>query len=199
MDFTICPSSSFIMPCFLAQEARKFCCSAASAVITELFFAIFIFIFAVVGATLGGLTGAFVGAKTKMGLMHEAAVGVMEGSFLSIKLFQISLLICSSNDSALATRYLLQPINVFESTTPFIQVPWNKEGLSEDSMDKIPNMRITEENVPSNTNPCSICLEDLLPWETVHRLPQCHHMFHISCVQKWLMGQKSCPLCRRNF
>ncbi|KAB2040884.1 hypothetical protein E1A91_D02G118700v1 [Gossypium mustelinum] len=186
MDFTICPSSSFIMPCFLAQEARKFCCSAASAVITELFFAIFIFIFAVVGATLGGLTGAFVGAKTKMGLMYGAAVGVKEGSFLSIKLFQISLLICSSNDSALATRYLLQPINVFESATPFIQVPWNKEGLSEDSMDKIPKMRITEEN-------------DLLPWETVHRLPQCHHTFHISCVQKWLMGHKSCPLCRRNF
>ncbi|KAK8309304.1 hypothetical protein V6Z12_D02G117300, partial [Gossypium hirsutum] len=139
-----------------------------------------------IGATLGGLTGAFVGAKTKMGLMYGAAVGVKEGSFLSIKLFQISLLICSSNDSALATRYLLQPINVFESATPFIQVPWNKEGLSEDSMDKIPKMRITEEN-------------DLLPWETVHRLPQCHHTFHISCVQKWLMGHKSCPLCRRNF
>ncbi|KAG4158067.1 hypothetical protein ERO13_D02G099000v2 [Gossypium hirsutum] len=96
-----------------------------------------------------------------MGLMYGAAVGVKEGSFLSIKLFQISLLICSSNDSALATRYLLQPINVFESATPFIQVPWNKEGLSEDSMDKIPKMRITEENVLSNTNPCSICLEIL--------------------------------------
>lgn len=109
--------------------------------------------------------------------------------------------------------------DVFES----IQVPWNKEGLSKDWMDKIPKMRITEENLLSNTNPCSICLEvlffsfisyhfnscfswwlvskfqDLLRWETVHRLPQCHHMFHVSCIRKWLMGQKSCPLCRRIF
>ncbi|KAB2093491.1 hypothetical protein E1A91_A02G099800v1 [Gossypium mustelinum] len=193
MDFTICPSSSFIMHSehkgrysYTDCTSRKFCCSAASAVITELFFAIFIFIFAVVGATLGGLTGAFVGAKTKMGLMHGAAVGVMKGSFLSIKLFQISLLICSSNDSALATRYLLQPINVFESTTPFIQVPWNKEGLSVDSMDKIPKMRITEENVLSNTNPCSIGLEDLLPWETVHI--GCHNVTICSIYRVFKSG-----------
>ncbi|KAE8704498.1 Calcium-dependent protein kinase 29 [Hibiscus syriacus] len=201
MNFIIHPCSSFIMPCFPLEETRDFCCSAASSVISKLFYAIFIFIFAVVGATLGAVTGAFVGAKTKMGFMPGVAIGAIKGTFLSIKLLKISLIMCSSNDLALATRYhLLQPINVHESTT-FIQVSLN-EGLSKDSMENIPKLRITEENIWDSLRsriPCSICLEEFLQWEIVHRLPQCNHMFHVSCLQKWVKSHKSCPLCRRNF
>ncbi|XP_039000271.1 NEP1-interacting protein-like 1 isoform X2 [Hibiscus syriacus] len=181
MNFIIHPCSSFIMPCFPLEETRDFCCSAASSVISKLFYAIFIFIFAVVGATLGAVTGAFVGAKTKMGFMPGVAIGAIKGTFLSIKLLKISLIMCSSNDLALATRYhLLQP----------------------DSMENIPKLRITEENIWDSLRsriPCSICLEEFLQWEIVHRLPQCNHMFHVSCLQKWVKSHKSCPLCRRNF
>ncbi|KAL4272496.1 hypothetical protein GQ457_13G019430 [Hibiscus cannabinus] len=182
MSFTICPS--FSISCFPVEEARDFCCSAASSLISKVLYAIFIFVFAVVGATLGAITGALVGAKTKTGLMHGVAVGSIKGSFLCIKLLEISLTICSSNDLALATRYrhLLQP----------------------DSMEKIPKMRITEENLWGrgsfrSRNPCSICLEDFFAWETVHSLPKCQHMFHVSCLQKWGRRRTSCPLCRRDF
>ncbi|GMI78563.1 Arabidopsis Toxicos en Levadura 26 [Hibiscus trionum] len=193
MNFTIYPSSSsssLSMPCFPVEEARNFCCSAASSVISKLLYAIFILIFAVAGATLGAVTGGFVGAKTKMGLMYGVAVGAMKGSFLSIKLLKISVIICSSNDLGVATRYhrLLQPINV--------------HGLSKESMEKIPKMRIKEEKLWDSfrsRNSCSICLEEFLAWETVHRLPQCQHMFHVWCLQKWVRWHTSCPLCRRDF
>ncbi|XWS24534.1 hypothetical protein CRYUN_Cryun28dG0111200 [Craigia yunnanensis] len=196
MDLSIC-RSPFIMSCFPAQEARELCCSAVSAVITKLLYAIFVFIFAVVGATLGALIGAFAGAKTKIGCLHGATIGVIKGSFFSIKCFKILLIVCSSDD--LATSYFLQPINAADSTLN--KVPWN-QGLSKDSIEKFPKIRITEENVwdsSRNRISCSICLQDFLQGEIVHSLPHCHHMFHISCIQKWLIGHKSCPLCRRNF
>ncbi|GMI91356.1 Arabidopsis Toxicos en Levadura 25, NEP-interacting protein 2 [Hibiscus trionum] len=185
---------------FPVEETRELCCSAASALIIKLFYAIFIFIFAVVGATLGVLTGAFVGAKTKMGCLQGAMVGAIKGSFFSINLFKISVRFCSSDDDT-ATTYLLQPVNAFESTLDEVVWKWN-EGLPRDSIEKIPKMRITEDNVWDsirNRISCSICLEDLTPGEIVHSLPHCHHMFHSSCIQQWLVYHKSCPLCRRKF
>ncbi|XP_022772618.1 NEP1-interacting protein 1-like [Durio zibethinus] len=197
LDLSICPSPSYIMSCFPVEEARELCCSAVSAVITKLFYAIFIFIFAVVGATLGAVTGAFVGAKTKIGCLHGAAVGAIKGSFLTVKLFKISVIVWSSDN--MSTSYLLQLINPFDSR--FNKVPEN-ERLSKSSTEKIPKIRITEENIwdsSRNRICCSICLQDFLPGEIVHSLPQCHHMFHMSCIGKWQIGHKSCPLCRRNF
>ncbi|KAK8646400.1 hypothetical protein V6N13_120189 [Hibiscus sabdariffa] len=199
MDLSICFSPPFIMSCnFPVEEARELCCSAASALVIKLFYAIFIFIFAVVGATLGVLTGAFVGSKTKMGCLQGAMVGAIKGGFFSISLFKISVRVCSS-DGDTATTYLLQPVNAFESALD--EAIWN-EGLPRDSIAKIPKTRITEDNVWDsfrNRISCSICLEDFTPVETVHSLPHCHHMFHSSCIQQWLVDHKSCPLCRREF
>ncbi|EOY15121.1 RING/U-box superfamily protein [Theobroma cacao] len=228
MDLSLCPSPSFIMSCFPAEEARELCCSATSALISKLFYAIFISVFAVVGATLGALTGAYVGAKTKIDCLRGATVGAIKGSFFSIKFFKILLIVCSSDD--VATRDLLQSvrlpvsvallsfllssahalrffgpreihINALDST--FNQVPWNiPEWLSKESIQNIPKIRITEENVwdsSRNRISCSICLQDFLQGEVVHSLPHCHHMFHVSCIQRWLVEHKSCPLCRRSF
>ncbi|GMJ14868.1 ABA-related RING-type E3 ligase, Arabidopsis Toxicos en Levadura 27 [Hibiscus trionum] len=181
MALTVRPSSPFTMSCFSAEEARELCCSATSLVISKLFCGIFIFIFAVVGATLGALVGAFVGAKTKIGCLHGATVGAIRGSFLSIDFFKLSLVVCSSD--YMATSYFLRPINACN------------EGLSKDAIENIPSIRVTEEDVVC----CSICLEDLVRGEIVHSLPHCHHKFHTSCIQTWLNGHKSCPLCRRNI
>ncbi|XVE56211.1 hypothetical protein DITRI_Ditri03aG0219600 [Diplodiscus trichospermus] len=164
MDFSISSSSSSSMSCFPVEKARELCCSAVSAVITKLLYAIFIFLFAVVGATLGAMAGAFIGAKTKTGCLHGATIGAIKGSVFSIKLFKISLRVFSSDD--MATMNLLQPINAFGST---LNVSWN-EGLSKNSIEKIPKIRITEENAwdsSSNRISCSICLQ------VFHLFPQC--------------------------
>ncbi|MBA0836849.1 hypothetical protein Goarm_009041 [Gossypium armourianum] len=109
MDLCICFSPPFIMSRNLpVEETRELCCSAASALVTKLSYAIFIFLFAV-GATLGALTGAFVGTQTKMGCLHGAMVGAIKGSFFSINLFKISLRIFRSDD--ISTTYLLQPVS----------------------------------------------------------------------------------------
>ncbi|EFP81816.1 uncharacterized protein PGTG_08066 [Puccinia graminis f. sp. tritici CRL 75-36-700-3] len=45
---------------------------------------------------------------------------------------------------------------------------------------------------------CIVCMDELAPYELVIiRLP-CHpfHLFHRDCIQHWLEGHTSCPICR---
>jgi Ring finger domain len=43
---------------------------------------------------------------------------------------------------------------------------------------------------------CTICLGNLQGEDTVVLMPYCTHLFHEKCIQRWLLYQPSCPLCR---
>ena len=45
---------------------------------------------------------------------------------------------------------------------------------------------------------CQICLEDYLPGEVVccSKRHICNHVFHKDCMEKWMMVNPCCPLCR---
>ncbi|XP_059288287.1 RING-H2 finger protein ATL14-like [Lycium ferocissimum] len=46
---------------------------------------------------------------------------------------------------------------------------------------------------------CAICLSEFKYGDQGRKLEDCNHMFHESCLEKWLMhgkGQSTCPLCR---
>ncbi|CAA6673526.1 unnamed protein product [Spirodela intermedia] len=75
-------------------------------------------------------------------------------------------------------------------------------GMSAASVRKIPKLLITAENNTDASGEivrCSVCLQDLLPGETARILPQCRHTFHRPCIDRWLICQGSCPVCRRDF
>lgn len=42
---------------------------------------------------------------------------------------------------------------------------------------------------------CTICLSYFEDDEDVRRLP-CMHLFHVECVDQWLVTNKRCPICR---
>lgn len=44
---------------------------------------------------------------------------------------------------------------------------------------------------------CVICQCDFEKREMVRMLP-CSHHFHLKCVDKWLRGNRTCPICRQN-
>ncbi|KAH9710785.1 NEP1-interacting protein 1 [Citrus sinensis] len=76
------------------------------------------------------------------------------------------------------------------------------KGLTGESVDKIPKITITDKNnidASGERVSCSVCLQDFQLGETARSLPHCHHMFHIPCIDKWLLGHASCPLCRRDL
>ncbi|KAG5573279.1 hypothetical protein H5410_063045 [Solanum commersonii] len=46
---------------------------------------------------------------------------------------------------------------------------------------------------------CAICLSKFKYGDKGRKLNNCNHMFHESCLEKWLMhgkGKSTCPLCR---
>ncbi|KAG6603277.1 E3 ubiquitin-protein ligase-like protein, partial [Cucurbita argyrosperma subsp. sororia] len=48
---------------------------------------------------------------------------------------------------------------------------------------------------PEEAGDCSVCCDELRGETEVRRLP-CGHVFHKSCILKWLQLTNSCPLCR---
>lgn len=73
-------------------------------------------------------------------------------------------------------------------------------GLSAESLEKLPHHVITDEGKTrlDGSSCCSICLQDFEVGETVRSLRRCHHMFHLTCVDKWLLRHDSCPVCRQS-
>ncbi|GAB2231487.1 hypothetical protein Droror1_Dr00010495 [Drosera rotundifolia] len=43
---------------------------------------------------------------------------------------------------------------------------------------------------------CCICLGGFEEGDMIKRLPSCQHCYHSDCIDKWLLGSSSCPLCR---
>ncbi|KAK9064985.1 hypothetical protein SSX86_016368 [Deinandra increscens subsp. villosa] len=76
------------------------------------------------------------------------------------------------------------------------------KGLNEYSLEKIPKIMITSDNDVDESGErvsCSVCLQDFQVGEIVRSLPQCHHIFHLPCIDEWLVRHGSCPLCRRDL
>lgn len=53
----------------------------------------------------------------------------------------------------------------------------------------------TAEEEEEENEKCVICLSDFEDNEDVRRL-QCLHLYHTSCIDKWLIMNKKCCVCR---
>ncbi|ONK72673.1 uncharacterized protein A4U43_C04F21890 [Asparagus officinalis] len=90
---------------------------------------------------------------------------------------------------------------------PFIEVldifeTGGTGGMSKDSVNKLEKIRISKENNVDDSGEkicCSVCLQDFQTGETARCLPHCRHMFHLQCIDSWLIRHGSCPLCRRDI
>ncbi|KAK4419088.1 RING-H2 finger protein ATL1 [Sesamum alatum] len=43
---------------------------------------------------------------------------------------------------------------------------------------------------------CAVCLVEFKEGVRVSVLPECAHIFHVACINKWLQNHPNCPLCR---
>ena len=85
----------------------------------------------------------------------------------------------------------------------------NQNNQNNQNIQKEPNLQNNNSNLQinidnrqsSNDNQkvCSICLSEFLDDEMVCKLPECNHVFHKDCIQKWLERNHICPFCRNDI
>ncbi|KAJ4974890.1 hypothetical protein NE237_008064 [Protea cynaroides] len=184
-------------------------------------------IFALAGAFTGAVTGALAGRASDSGVLRGAGLGAVAGAILSVEVLEASRAYwCSersgtrsSSSMADFVEELLQGRLVVQEPTMFTAYRWQvsianisydeihdvfsefpSKGLSGESLKKLPWHVITDEEKAKygDTFCCTICLQDLEVGESVRSLPQCHHTFHLTCVDNWLLGHGSCPVCRQD-
>ncbi|KAF8016271.1 hypothetical protein BT93_H1695 [Corymbia citriodora subsp. variegata] len=60
-----------------------------------------------------------------------------------------------------------------------------------------PSVSYTSQGIGSRFRDCAICLDDFAEDELCWIIPSCKHVFHSTCIDRWLMTRLCCPLCRK--
>ncbi|XP_029114768.1 E3 ubiquitin-protein ligase RNF38-like isoform X2 [Scleropages formosus] len=68
-------------------------------------------------------------------------------------------------------------------------------GLTKVDIEQLPSYRFNPNNHQSEQTLCVVCMCDFESRQLLRVLP-CNHEFHAKCVDKWLKGNRTCPICR---
>ncbi|XP_038706451.1 E3 ubiquitin-protein ligase RING1-like [Tripterygium wilfordii] len=83
------------------------------------------------------------------------------------------------------------PTNQARSVSSRQQIRQNRRQIS----GTIVEYKINERAGDGNDG-CTICLEEFNDGEQCRVLDGCHHIYHKSCIDGWLIKDRHCPLCR---
>lgn len=97
-------------------------------------------------------------------------------------------------------RAALRQIGIIASPqTHSVEQP--KRGLDPSVIAKLPvfvfkNSTSNEDMAEGSSIECSVCLSSLEEGEMARTLPNCRHVFHAECIDKWFSSHSNCPICR---
>ncbi|KAJ4845275.1 hypothetical protein Tsubulata_038161 [Turnera subulata] len=72
----------------------------------------------------------------------------------------------------------------------------HKPTMCKGSLEMLPCYSYTASEADKKRHDCAICLSDFKVGDRCRLLPVCQHSFHALCVDPWLLGTGTCPLCR---
>ncbi|XWS47994.1 hypothetical protein CRYUN_Cryun13aG0033600 [Craigia yunnanensis] len=183
-------------------------------------------LFAFAGAFTGAVMGVLAGRASDSGILRGAGLGAIAGAVLSVEVLDASRAYwCleqsdSRGSSSMADfiEELLHGRLVEEALTPAMLTAYHwqvriadisydeihdiygevvSRGLLGGSLKKLPCHVMLGEIKATQSIYCTICLQDIKLGEIARSLSNCQHTFHLACVDKWLIRQGSCPVCRR--
>ncbi|XP_020230541.1 NEP1-interacting protein-like 1 [Cajanus cajan] len=174
------------------------------------------------GSIMGIISGAIKGHTTEAGFLDGACKGAVTGAIAALELLnfaaddeplsKIALLRSLLNGKlfmewicpAVARAYQCH-INAHATTYREDSDIYNDivrgitaKGMAWNIIQKLPVQQFSSCKMLKSYNEpcCSICLQDFEDEEFVKKLPKCGHYFHLACIDKWLVQQGSCPMCR---
>ncbi|PWA34488.1 RING/U-box superfamily protein [Artemisia annua] len=192
-------------------------------VVNRVFMASMTCAFACGGGLVGIIMGAIKGQTTETGLVRGSCVGAITGAITALQIMDM-MADGEPFSKAALLHSLLNGKVFFEWVSPAVlkAYQWQasamemslsftdifdtdnngSRGLSEDKINKLP-IRIFENlsmmaQRDEELNECVICLQDFKNKEEGRELPSCRHIFHLKCIDDWLIRQSSCPICRRD-
>ncbi|KAB1225446.1 RING-H2 finger protein ATL70 [Morella rubra] len=72
-----------------------------------------------------------------------------------------------------------------------------EHGLDEATLNSYPKLLYSEAKKGVSTpSCCPICLVDYTDTDALRFLPDCAHLFHVDCIDPWMMMHPTCPICR---
>ncbi|XP_038698072.1 RING-H2 finger protein ATL2-like [Tripterygium wilfordii] len=69
-------------------------------------------------------------------------------------------------------------------------------GAEQHILHTLPILYYSTKEHDSCQSECVICLGELEEGDSVRLLPDCGHVFHVTCVDGWFSAHTSCPVCR---
>ncbi|KAI4978408.1 hypothetical protein ZWY2020_015161 [Hordeum vulgare] len=160
------------------------------------------------GTLIGAVGGFLSGIIDENGMMKGTLMGAITGGIVSAELAESTITICSSSrascswtaascvacvtvSSALESEMdVLLEDELFEPRSPVMATP-------RAIFDSLLVREIITKATAEQQNTCTICLYEFQAGESATMLPNCCHMFHLACIDNWLMCKSVCPMCRR--
>ncbi|XP_050219589.1 NEP1-interacting protein 2 isoform X1 [Mercurialis annua] len=186
--------------------------------INKAVFAAFTCIFALGGAVVGVVIGAIKGQTTETGFVRGSGIGAVAGAITAVQLLEsvadgeplskVALFYSLMNGKvfmewvspALLKAYQWQ-VSALETTYREISDIYDttgSRGLSKNFIQNLPEFTFQSTNIQSHEFCCSICLQDFRDGDSMRKLPNCGHFFHLDCLDEWLTRNGSCPMCRNS-
>ncbi|CAL5420815.1 unnamed protein product [Camellia sinensis] len=86
--------------------------------------------------------------------------------------------------------------NGFSGRLPPSSSSRKNSGVDRTVIESLPMFRFGSLRGDKDGLECAVCLNRFEPTEVLKLLPKCKHAFHVECVDTWLDGHSTCPLCR---
>ncbi|KAJ8435625.1 hypothetical protein Cgig2_012279 [Carnegiea gigantea] len=103
----------------------------------------------------------------------------------------------------LYARYALRhpwrrPATFIHHYDHYLEPPHPKPGLDPTVIMLLPSFPFKQlsDNDGLDQTECAVCLSMLEDGEMARQLPNCNHIFHLECIDRWLSNQATCPICR---
>ncbi|XP_010060349.2 NEP1-interacting protein-like 1 [Eucalyptus grandis] len=197
-----------------ASRTGRFCIFLKRA-----FLAAFTCAFALGGAIVGIISGALKGQTTETGFVRGAGIGAVTGAVTAVQLLELMVdgeslskvaLLCSLVDGKVFMEWVGPAVlKAYQWQVSNLETPYREisdiydtdedKGLSQNCIQRLPEYHFQSSKMAKISDDgicCSICLQDFKEGETGRRLPKCGHIFHLECLDAWLVRRGSCPMCR---